>query len=181
MQSKDRCKRSLIVIGVSLALLALFAANARHPTILTDNPRVNLWIGSAVLLLPWVAAMAAVYGFPSWWKLCAVLLSPLMLFSLIYWSLNARDLSVLRLDGNLAEIGELSRLRVPDGSELAVYYLDAGAVLTLRHERSLVGPLRLVQVVVTRVDDAEMTPHLVDAHHVEVDGKQYRLLRHVVF
>jgi hypothetical protein len=186
MQSQLRCRRSLIIVGSSLALFALFAANCNYPTIRTNSPRTNIWIGQGALLLPWIACVAAVYGFPRIWKWLAVLpLLPLMLCTVAPLLFNALDLSDSPADGSLPGFGELSRVHVPDGSDLVVYFLDCGAVCShdvmLRHERALIGPLLLVHVVIDPKPGEWMSPRLVDAHHVEVDDEQYRLMRHVAF
>jgi hypothetical protein len=186
MQSQRRFRRSLVIAGSSLALFGLFLANWKYPTIVTNSPRANLWIAEGAFLLPWMALAAAIYGFPRIWRwVAALMLLPLLLCSLVALLMNTLDLSDLPSDGSPPGFEERSRIRVPDGSDLVVYSVDCGATCSydvmLRHEQSLIGPLLLVHVVILPKRGESMTPQLVDAHNVEVDGEQYRLMRHVAF
>jgi hypothetical protein len=186
MQSQRRFRRSSIIAGSSLALLGLFLANWKYPTIVTNSHPANLWIAEGALLLPWMALAAAIYGFSRIWRwVAALMLLPLLLCSLVALLMNALDLSVRTSDGSLAGFGEISRVHVPDGSDLVVYSVDCGATCSyyvmLRHEQSLIGPLLLVHVVIRPEPGESMSLRLVDAHNVEVDGEQYRLMPHVAF
>jgi hypothetical protein len=186
MQSKRHFEPSLIAYVGSLTLLAAFLVNWKHPTIVTSSHRANLWIADVALLVPWIASAIAIHGFPRFWRWVGVVpLAPLMLASLLPLLLNTFEAITSPFHGNGPEFGELSRIHVPDGSDLVVYYVDCGATcshdLMLRHERSLIGPLLLVHNVVAPEPSDGMSLHLVDAHHVEVDGTQYRLMRHVAF
>jgi hypothetical protein len=66
-----------------------------------------------------------------------------------------------------------------------MYRTDCGATcsygIVLRHEVSLIGPVRAVRNVWVGYPAESASVRLVDAHSLTANGERVRLLSHVVF
>jgi hypothetical protein len=169
----------------SMVPFALIVVNWRHTLLAWDEPISGACVQVAVWLLPWVALAGVLHQPRPDRQLLGILsLLPMLLFSLIAIPWSIRDVETVVKYGKDLEFEPIGRIDVADGSQLVTFLsncgLACGPVVVLRHERAIVGPLKIVRIV-TGHDGEMLRVRLTDDRHVTVEGETFVLRQFVLF
>jgi hypothetical protein len=186
MQSISPVRRALYLYLGSIALAALSIANAAHAVLRLHGDLANAIAMILVWVLPFIcfAALAPkVRGI----RLGLLILSTLALLVLAIVPVSVETLSAISIarSGKNSWFERLQTIDVPDGSEIDMYRTDCGATcsygIVVRHEATLIGPVRIVRELWSGYPAESADVKLVDAHSLLANGTRVRLLPHVAF
>jgi hypothetical protein len=178
--------RPLVTALAGLAGFWLAIANWTHPVLRFASPYANLVALWVLMLLPWLAAGAAVWGMRRWWRwLTLVLALPTLLVGTVEFLLVSFEVSSREVGSPDPGFEPIRRVRLAQGGELVVYLTGCGAVcddgVIVRHERRVLPEIRLVREVYDEYHAADAVVEQLSPDSVRVGGRRLRLRRWVWF